>query len=99
MIRLNRIDQSKQCLVVRNQTGKIIGFGLSIFEPINLILGPIVAPDPQTAAIIIDGLALKHNGKLRIDVSSDNNELMFFLQKSGFVKVNERLLETFYCHS
>lgn len=86
---LNRIDQSKQCLVVRNQKGKIIGFGLSILGPINLILGPIVAPDPQTAALIIDGLALNHQGKLRIDVPSSNNDLILFLQKSGFIKVSE----------
>ena len=86
---LNRIDQSKQCLVVRNQKGKIIGFGLSILGPINLILGPIVAPDPQTAALIIDGLALNHQGNLRIDVPSSNDELMLFLEKSGFVKVSE----------
>lgn len=86
---LNRIDQSKKCLVVRNEMGKIIGFGLSILGPINLILGPIVAPDPQTAAIIIDGLALNHRGNLRIDVPSSNDELMLFLEKSGFVKVSE----------
>ena len=86
---LNRIDQSKQCLVVRNQKGKIIGFGLSILGPINLILGPIVAPDPQTAALIIDGLALNHQGNIRIDVPSSNDELMLFLEKSGFVKVSE----------
>ena len=63
---LNRIKQSKQCLVVKNQKGKIIGFGLSILGPINLILGPIVAPDTQTAVMIIDRLALNHKGKLRI---------------------------------
>lgn len=86
---LNRIKQSKQCLVVKNQKGKIIGFGLSILGPINLILGPIVAPDPQTAAMIIDRLALHHEGKLRIDVPSGKNEFISFLQKSGFVKVSE----------
>lgn len=86
---LNRIEQSKLCLVVRNQKGKIIGYGLSILGPINLILGPIVAPNPQTAALIVDELALNHQGKLRIDVPSSNNELMLFLEKSGFVNVSE----------
>lgn len=86
---LNRIEQSKLCLVVRNQKGKIIGYGLSILGPINLILGPIVAPNPQTASLIVDELALNHQGKLRIDVPSSNNELMLFLEKSGFVNVSE----------
>ena len=47
---------------------KIIGFGLSI-------LGPIVAPNFETA-LLIKELASKHRGNLRIDVPSGNNELM-----------------------
>ncbi len=85
---LNRINQSKQCLVVRNLKGKIIGFGISILGPENLLIGPIVAPNSQTAALIIDGLVINHQGKIRIDVSSSNDELMFFLEKSGFIKVS-----------
>ena len=85
---LNRINQSKHCLVVRNLKGKIIGFGLSILGPVNLLIGPIVAPDSQIAALIIDRLVLNHQGKLRIDVPSNNDELMLFLEKSGFVKVS-----------
>jgi predicted GNAT family N-acyltransferase len=85
---LNRINQSKHCLVVRNEKGKIIGFGLSILGPVNLLIGPIVAPDQKTAALIIDRLVLNHQGKLRIDVPSNNDELMLFLEKSGFVKVS-----------
>jgi predicted GNAT family N-acyltransferase len=85
---LNRINQSKQCLVVRNQKGKIIGFGLSILGPVNLLIGPIVAPNSETAALIIDGLVLNHQGKLRIDVPAGKDELMLFLEQSGFIKVS-----------
>lgn len=85
---MNRINQSKHCLVVRNLKRKIIGFGLSILGPVNLLIGPIVAPDSQTAALIIDRLVLNHQGNLRIDVPSNNDELMLFLEKSGFVKVS-----------
>lgn len=86
---LNRINQSKQCLVVRDQTGKIIGFGLSILGPLNLILGPIVAPNFETAALLIKELASIHRGNLRIDVPSGNNELVSFLEKCGFAKTSE----------
>lgn len=85
---LNRINQSKHCFVVRNLKGKIIGFGLSILGPVNLLIGPIVAPDSKTAALIINRLVLNHQGNLRIDVPSNNDELMLFLEKSGFVKVS-----------
>lgn len=47
-----------------------------------------MAPDSQTAALIIDMLVLNYQGKLRIDVPSNNDELMLFLEKSGFVKVS-----------
>lgn len=85
---LNRINQSKKCLVVRDLKGKIIGFALSILGPINLLVGPIVAPDPQTAALLIDGLVRNYQGRIRIDVPSNNEELMLFLEKSGFREVS-----------
>ncbi|WP_394139956.1 GNAT family N-acetyltransferase [Cytobacillus oceanisediminis] len=85
----NRIKQSNQCVVVKDDRGKIIGYGLSILGPINLLLGPIAAPDSKTAALILHRLAVNYPGKLRIDVPSGNDELMFFLEQSGFVKVNK----------
>ncbi|WP_340085052.1 GNAT family N-acetyltransferase [Siminovitchia sp. FSL H7-0308] len=84
-----RIKQCEKCLVVKDNNGLIVGYGLSISGPINLILGPIVAPDYQTAIVLIDKLSSKHQGKLRIDVPSGNNEFMMLLEKSGFVNVNQ----------
>ncbi|MEC1895474.1 GNAT family N-acetyltransferase [Cytobacillus firmus] len=85
----NRINQSEQCLVVRDNRANIIGYGISILGPINLILGPIVAPDSQTAALIIDRLASRHQGKFRIDVPSGNEEFMLFLEQRGFKQVSQ----------
>ena len=85
----NRINQSDQCLVVRDNNANIIGYGISISGPINLIIGPIVAPDSQTAALILDRLASKHQGKLRIDVPSGNEEFMLFLEYRGFKQVSQ----------
>lgn len=84
-----RIKQCEKCMVVKDNNGLIVGYGLSISGPINLILGPIVAPDYQTAIVLIDKLSSKHQGKLRIDVPSGNNEFMMLLEKSGFVNVNQ----------
>ncbi|WP_096185703.1 GNAT family N-acetyltransferase [Evansella halocellulosilytica] len=86
---MNRIKQSEKCLVVKDNNGTIVGYGLSILGPINLILGPIVAPDFHIASVLIDKLSSKHQGKLRIDVPSDNGEFMMFLEKSGFVHVSQ----------
>ncbi|WP_088035051.1 GNAT family N-acetyltransferase [Evansella clarkii] len=83
-----RIKQSKQCLAVKDSEGNIIGYGLSVSGPVNLILGPVVAPNTHIAALILDNLAYGHQGKLRIDVPSGNDEFMLFLENKGFVKVS-----------
>ncbi|MED4204859.1 GNAT family N-acetyltransferase [Neobacillus mesonae] len=84
-----RIIQSEQCVVVKDHKSNIVGYGISILGPMNLILGPIVAPDSLTAAIILDRLASRHRGKLRIDVPSGNEKFLLFLEQCGFVKVNQ----------
>ncbi|GAE36443.1 GNAT family N-acetyltransferase [Halalkalibacter akibai] len=86
---MNRIKQSEKCLVVKDNNGTIVGYGLSIPGPINLILGPIVAPDFQIASVLIDKLSSNHQGKLRIDVPSGNDDFMRFLEESGFVNVSQ----------
>ncbi|WP_053367908.1 GNAT family N-acetyltransferase [Bacillus sp. FJAT-27245] len=82
-----RINQSKQCLVAKDNKGHIYGYGLSILGPVNLLIGPIVASDPQIAALLLDRLAFQHSGKLRIDVPSGNKEFLFFLEQCGFKNV------------
>lgn len=84
----NRIQQSNQCIVVKDENSRIIGFGLSVLGPVNMTLGPVVAPDTRIAELIIDRLASDHQGKLRVDVPSSQEKLMAFLEQSGFVKVN-----------
>ncbi|MBD8499340.1 hypothetical protein [Paenibacillus arenosi] len=86
---IHRIKQAKEALVVRDSNGTIIGFGLSILGPVNLILGPIVAPDDYIAALLIDKLCNHYVGKLRIDIPSGNDRLMAHLEKCGFIKVNQ----------
>ncbi|WP_139364891.1 GNAT family N-acetyltransferase [Sutcliffiella halmapala] len=49
----------------------------------------IVEPDSQTATLILDRLAFKHHGKLRIDVPSGNEEFTLFLEQSGFIKASK----------
>lgn len=84
----NRLQQSYQCIVVKDENSRIIGFGLSVLGSVNMILGPVVAPDHRIAELIIDRLASKHQGKLRVDVPSGQEKLMAFLEQSGFVKVS-----------
>ena len=86
---INRISQSHQSLVLSDELGKVLGYGLSILGPVNLILGPIVAPDYNSAAYLINQLTLNHSGKLRVDTSTDDEMFMDFLRDSGFEKVGQ----------
>ncbi|XXM72336.1 GNAT family N-acetyltransferase [Lysinibacillus sphaericus] len=84
----HRIKQAGQCIVVKDDKGDIIGFGLSINGPVNLIIGPLVAPDASTAALLLDKLAGGHRGNVRIDIPSGNEQFLEFVEKSGFTNVN-----------
>lgn len=84
----NRIKQAKHCIVMRDHQTNIIGFGLSVQGPINLMLGPIIAPDSITASLIINTLAKDHHGKLRMDVPSGHAEMIKWLEQHGFTEVN-----------
>jgi N-acetylglutamate synthase-like GNAT family acetyltransferase len=86
---INRFKQSHECLVVKDNSQNIIGYGLSILGPKNLILGPIVAPNPDIAAKLVNQLAKKHKGKLRIDVPSGNEPFMNWLVDKGFMQVTQ----------
>ncbi|TYR80019.1 GNAT family N-acetyltransferase [Priestia megaterium] len=86
---VNRIKQSHQALVLRDEFGRILGYGLSISGPKNLILGPIVAPNSEAAIYLVDKLALNHKGNLRIDIPKDDKMFMNFLRDRGFEKVNQ----------
>ncbi|MGD6874263.1 GNAT family N-acetyltransferase [Sutcliffiella horikoshii] len=84
----NRIIQSENCIVAKDHKDNVIGYGAAILGPVNLILGPIVAPDIKVAALIVDSLAFRHQGKIRIDVPSGKEEFMILLQQMGFLMVS-----------
>ncbi|MGM0790807.1 MAG: GNAT family N-acetyltransferase [Bacillota bacterium] len=80
----HRIAQAKDCLLAFDSEGNLIGYGLSIQGPVNLILGPIAAEDPETASLLLDQLADGHQGQLRIDVPSGQDNFVSTLVGSGF---------------
>jgi GNAT superfamily N-acetyltransferase len=84
-----RIAQSQEAMAVRSSLGEIIGFGLSIVTPANLILGPIVAPNSEVASHLIHRLVGNYQEKLRIDVPSGNDTFISYIESCGFVKVNQ----------
>lgn len=83
-----RIEQSEQCIVVKDKENYIVGYGMSIQTPENRMIGPIVAPNNHIATTIVNLLAKDYKGKLRIDVPEGKEFFMTVLEKAGFQKVN-----------
>lgn len=84
----HRLRQAAKCIVAKNSTGDVIGYGAAVSGPENVILGPIAAPDRKIASLLTDRLASLHHGKLRIDVPEGNKEFMQFLMQRGFRRVS-----------
>lgn len=88
----HRIKQSKEAVVVKCQSGNIVGFGLSIITKSSLVIGPLIAPDNVTASVIINQLVGRHTGKVRIDISPGHDSYIQFLEKQGFNQITKRPL-------
>lgn len=84
-----RINQAKQGVVVKGKNGNVVGYGLSIKGPINLILGPIVAVNHDVAVVIIHHLTNEYKGNLRIDVPDGQDSFLAYLKQCGFQKVSQ----------
>lgn len=84
-----RIEQSEQCVVVKDKENNIVGYGMSVQTPENRIIGPIVAPSDNIATTIVHHLAKDYKGRLRIDVPEGKELFMKVLETAGFQKVNQ----------
>ncbi|NGP61231.1 GNAT family N-acetyltransferase [Paenibacillus thiaminolyticus] len=85
----SRIRQAKQCVVLRDTAKQIAGYGLAVAGPVHLVLGPIIAPNPEAAACLIHHLAAGHDGKLRIDVPDEQRALLPYLRRCGFERATQ----------
>ncbi|QQE78713.1 GNAT family N-acetyltransferase [Alicyclobacillus sp. SO9] len=79
-----RLRQAKAAVVAKNSARKIVGYALSIEGSVNLIVGPIVAPDSDTALHLTAYLAHASNKRLRIDIPAEQTKFAAALQQSGF---------------
>lgn len=86
---LNRMKQSEKSIIIKDEVGNILGFAFSIIGQVNMILGPIVAPNYKIASYLINQLALNTKENLRIDIPSMDEEFMKWLSNRGFEKVSQ----------
>lgn len=79
-----RIHHRSACgFKLETGSGQITGYALGFQNPGMLVIGPVVAPAPQPAFHLIHQIALRHQGKMRVDIFPDPF-LLEQLQKSEF---------------
>lgn len=83
-----RMRQATTCLVAKNRSGKIIGYGFSVQGSVNLIAGPIVAENVVMAEHILYKLTQNHTGRVRIDVPDEQAAFHAYLEQNGFTQVS-----------
>lgn len=80
-----RLRQAKYTSILRNHVGRCTGYALGVETTEFLVIGPVVAPDSQLAALLIDDIARRHQGKkIRINIPSIHQDLIKFLIGCGF---------------
>jgi ribosomal protein S18 acetylase RimI-like enzyme len=84
-----RIEQAKEYVIALDQRDHVVGYALSVQGPVHLVIGPIVAPDREIAALLADKLAGGYPGRLRIDVPCGREDFLPFLESRGFRKANQ----------
>lgn len=83
-----RMKQASTCLVAKNRSGKVIGYGFAVQGPVNLIAGPIVAENAVIAEHILYKLTQYHTGRVRIDVPDEQAAFHAYLEQNGFTQVS-----------
>ncbi|KZE41959.1 acetyltransferase [Brevibacillus parabrevis] len=83
-----RKAQAARCLVAKDASGTVVGYGFAVQGPINLIAGPIVAQDADMAIQLFCKLIQDHAGQVRIDVPDGQEAFLAFLEQNGFQKAS-----------
>ncbi len=80
-----RAAQACDQVCIRDGAGEALGLALAVQAPEVRVIGPVVAPDAAAALALVDALARRHAGRLRIDVPSEHAGHVESLQARGFV--------------
>lgn len=84
-----RIEQAKDAIVVKNSSGNVVGYALSIRGTVNVLIGPIVAPNHEVAINLLDRLVIGNENRIRIDIPQGQTEFGSVLMRSGFRRVSQ----------
>jgi len=84
-----RIEQAKNAIVVKNSSGNVVGYALSIRGTVNFLIGPIVAPNHKVAINLLNRLVIGNKNRIRIDIPQGQAEFGSMLMRCGFMMVSQ----------
>ena len=82
---LGKLRASTGTLVSCDKSSRPNGFVIAVMEGNLLCLGPVVAPDENTAADLIIEVATNFSSALRLDILAGKNHLLAILEENQFM--------------
>ncbi|HEX3178930.1 MAG TPA: GNAT family N-acetyltransferase [Methylomirabilota bacterium] len=79
-----RRSYARGASVLRGDDGSVAGFALATPQRDVLVIGPVVAPDADAAAALIEHVAAGHAGPVRVHVPTTQTVLLARLASAGF---------------
>ena len=89
-----RISQSDKSAVIEDDAGQTIAFALAVPRPDALQIGPIIAPDCQSALRLVNFLAAGHPGTIRLIVPASQSDFLEQLKQLGFKEGRRSLVKS-----
>ena len=84
-----RLAYARCASVLRGPDGVVIGFALAMPQRDLVLVGPVIAPDAGAASALVADVVAGHDGPIRIDVTTDQKDLLTGLTAAGFSAADE----------
>ncbi|WP_232700058.1 GNAT family N-acetyltransferase [Brevibacillus daliensis] len=84
----NMFESDSECLVLFDQNGEIEGLCFATKSEPYTVIGPLVAPNDETAFALLTKLTFSIEGRVRIDIPDGKTDLMKMIESIGFHKMD-----------
>lgn len=79
-----RLSQAKEKALLYSDAGQLVGYALGVCREDLMMVGPVAAPNEDLAMALIQSVASRHSGRLRIDIPDRHEGLIKRVESLGF---------------
>lgn len=87
-----RLGQAEARAFLYDSSDTLLGYAMGVTRGERMLIGPVSAPGPDEAAILIQSIASRHEGPLRIDVPDRHASIIEKCEALGFSKEADCLM-------